>query len=163
LLINRTLKHKDHDWSVRPIFVLLTRADSRSKNLPIFEDLVYISGTAGQLSLGGKTCLLLCRKSNAGAIDMSSNLSSNFLQFRIERATGNGHRTYEFDEFRLDAEKLMLYRSGHEILLPPKVIKTLAVLIEDSGEILSKDELLEKVWEGSIVEESNLSQYLYLL
>jgi Tol biopolymer transport system component/DNA-binding winged helix-turn-helix (wHTH) protein len=78
-------------------------------------------------------------------------------------ANGNGHRTYEFDEFRLDAEKLMLYRSGHEILLPPKVIKTLAVLIEDSGEILSKDELLEKVWEGSIVEESNLSQYLYLL
>jgi len=94
---------------------------------------------------------------------MSSELSSNFLQFRIEMANGNGHSIYEFDGYRLDAVKMMLYRDGHEILLPPKVIKTLAVLVEASGEILSKDELLEKVWEGSIVEESNLSQYLYLL
>ena len=78
-------------------------------------------------------------------------------------ANGNGHRIYVFDEFRLDYAKLMLYRDGHEVLLPPKVIKTLSVLIENSGEILSKDELLEKVWEGSIVEESNLSQCLYLL
>src|SRR6185369_11747426 len=94
---------------------------------------------------------------------MSSNLSSNFLQFKFGMANGNGHRIYVFDEFRLDYAKLMLYRDGHEVLLPPKVIKTLAVLIENSGEILSKDELLERVWEGSIVEESNLSQCLYLL
>ena len=94
---------------------------------------------------------------------MSSNLSSNFLQFKFGMANGNGHRIYVFDEFRLDYAKLMLYREGHEVLLPPKVIKTLAILIENSGEILSKDELLERVWEGSIVEESNLSQCLYLL
>ena len=94
---------------------------------------------------------------------MSSNLSSNFLQFNFGMANGNGHRIYEFDEFRLDAAKLMLYRDGEEILLPPKVIKTLAVLVEEGGELLSKNELLERVWKGSIVEESNLSQYLYLL
>ena len=94
---------------------------------------------------------------------MSSNLSSNYLQFKFGMANGNGHKIYEFDEFRLDAAKMMLYRDGQEILLPPKVVKTLAVLVEDSGEILSKNELLERVWEGSIVEESNLSQYLYLL
>ena len=74
---------------------------------------------------------------------MSSNLSSNFLQFKFGMANGNGHRIYEFDAFRLDAAKLMLYRNGQEILLPPKVIKTLTALIEEGGEILSKDELLE--------------------
>src|SRR5262245_53980240 len=70
---------------------------------------------------------------------------------------------YEFGEFRLDVDKLMLYRRGTEISLPPKIVKTLAVLVENQGEILSKDELIERVWEDSIVEESNLSQYLYLL
>ena len=75
----------------------------------------------------------------------------------------NGHSIYEFGGFVLDVDKLMLYRDEAEISLPPKVVKTLAVLVENRGEILSKDELMEKVWEGSVVEESNLSQYLYLL
>lgn len=74
-----------------------------------------------------------------------------------------GHSIYVFDDFRLDLSKLMLYRGEREISLPPKVIKTLAVLIENHDEILPKEELIERVWEGSIVEESNLSQYLYLI
>lgn len=78
-------------------------------------------------------------------------------------ANGNGHKVYRFDGFSLDAEKLMLYSGESEIALPPKVVKTLAVLVESRGEILSKDELIEAVWNDSIVEESNLSQYLYLL
>jgi DNA-binding winged helix-turn-helix (wHTH) protein/Tol biopolymer transport system component len=94
---------------------------------------------------------------------MSSELSSNFLQFEIGMVNGNGHSVYEFDHFRLDAAKLMLYRADEAIPLPPKVIKTLAVLVENSGQILSKDELMERVWSDSVVEESNLSQYLYLL
>src|SRR6478672_7252738 len=94
---------------------------------------------------------------------MSLELTSNYPQFGIGMDNGNGHSIYEFDQFRLDAGKLMLYRGGEEIQLPPKVIKTLSVLIESKGEILSKDELMARVWDDSIVEESNLSQYLYLL
>nr|MBA2621333.1 PD40 domain-containing protein [Acidobacteriota bacterium] len=45
----------------------------------------------------------------------------------------------------------------------PKVIETLLALVERSGEVLSKDELMEIVWADSTVEESNLSQNLYLL
>ena len=94
---------------------------------------------------------------------MSLELTSNFLQFGLDMAKAHGHSIYEFDHFRLDAAKLMLYRDKTEIQLPPKVIKTLAVLVENSGEILSKDDLMNRVWEDSVVEESNLSQYLYLL
>ena len=72
-------------------------------------------------------------------------------------------RVYEFDDFRLDAAKLMLYRAGQEIPLPPKVLKTLLALIESGGEILSKDELMNRVWGDTTVEESNLSQHIYLL
>ena len=94
---------------------------------------------------------------------MSLDLTSDFLQnkFAMPEASKNG--MYTFDRYKLDAEKLMLYRDEIEIKLPPKVVKTLAVLIEHRGSILSKDELIEKVWSDSIVEESNLSQNLYVL
>lgn len=94
---------------------------------------------------------------------MSLNLSSNFLQFKIEMAKDSKHKVYEFDEFRLDRTNLMLYRAGEEISLPPKVIETLVVLVENQGEIISKNELMDRVWADSIVEESNLSQSLYRL
>src|SRR5688500_634027 len=96
-------------------------------------------------------------------VQMSSNLSSNFLQFNFAMQNGSKHSVYGFDRFRLDCDKLMLYRDGEPVTLPPKVIKTLAVLVENRGSILSKNELMERVWEDSIVEEANLSQNLYLL
>ena len=77
--------------------------------------------------------------------------------------SGYKHSVYGFDKFRLDCDKLMLYRDGEPVTLPPKVVKTLAVLVDNRGSILSKDELMESVWEDSIVEEANLSQNLYLL
>jgi Tol biopolymer transport system component/DNA-binding winged helix-turn-helix (wHTH) protein len=94
---------------------------------------------------------------------MSLDLSSSFHQFRIPMAEGSKNGIFTFDHFRLDAEKLMLYRDGAEVLIPAKVAKTLVVLVQTAGSILSKDELIDRVWEDSIVEESNLTQYLYLL
>ena len=94
---------------------------------------------------------------------MSLDLNSDFLQFKIAMPTGSKNGIYTFDRFKLDAEKLMLYRDEIEVTLPPKIVKTLAVLIENRGSILSKDELIEKVWADVIVEESNLSQNLYIL
>lgn len=73
------------------------------------------------------------------------------------------HNVYEFGEFRLDVDRLMLYRNELAISLQPKVLKTLNVLVKNQGEILAKEELIALVWEGSIVEESNLTQHLYLL
>src|SRR5262249_19082110 len=94
---------------------------------------------------------------------MSLDLSLNFPYFEIEMAAGSKNGVYVFDEFQLDAEKLMLYRGEAEILLPPKIVKTLAVLVEHRGTILSKDELIERVWSDSVVEEQNLSQHLFHL
>lgn len=70
---------------------------------------------------------------------------------------------FTFDRFRLAVGDLMLYRDGEEIHLAPKIVKTLAVLVENAGTIISKDDLIERIWDDSIVEEANLTQYLYLL
>src|SRR5438105_3483373 len=75
----------------------------------------------------------------------------------------SNHVVYEFEEFRLDAIHLMLYRGANEISLAPKAVETLIALVERRGEILTKDELMSIIWTDSVVEESNLAQYLHVL
>src|SRR5688572_28091031 len=94
---------------------------------------------------------------------MSLDLSLNFPDFNIGMENRSKNHIYEFDGFRLDADRLMLYRDEIEISMPPKMVKTLVVLVEERGNIIRKDDLIERVWEDSIVDESNLSQHLYHL
>lgn len=72
---------------------------------------------------------------------------------------------YEFDDFRLDARGHRLYRSSTGKLIPltPKAVELLMTLVRSDGRLLTKDELLDTVWAGSIVEEANLSQTIFVL
>ena len=74
-------------------------------------------------------------------------------------------KVYEFEEFRLDAKSHRLFRqeSGELVPLTPKAVELLLFLVENSARVLSKDELLDKVWENSFVEEANLSQTIFVL
>jgi DNA-binding winged helix-turn-helix (wHTH) protein/TolB-like protein len=68
-----------------------------------------------------------------------------------------------FGKFRLDADKKMLWFENELVNLPLKEIELLCVLTEKGGEVITKGELLERVWAESFVEESNLSRHIYLL
>lgn len=70
---------------------------------------------------------------------------------------------YEFGPFRLDPIRRLLLRHGHPIQLPPKAFETLLVLVRRSGEIVEKDEFMKIVWSDAFVEESNLSQNIFIL
>lgn len=72
-------------------------------------------------------------------------------------------RLYEFGPFRIDTENRLLSRDGNPIALKPKVVDTLLMLIENSGRVVKKDELIEKLWPDTIVEEGNLTQNIYVL
>ncbi|HSI87911.1 MAG TPA: winged helix-turn-helix domain-containing protein [Pyrinomonadaceae bacterium] len=72
-------------------------------------------------------------------------------------------KSYEFADFRVDADNRMLYRRGKEIQLAPKAVETLLALIERRGEIVSKGTLIDAVWPETVVEESNLFLYLSVL
>jgi TolB-like protein/DNA-binding winged helix-turn-helix (wHTH) protein/Tfp pilus assembly protein PilF len=70
---------------------------------------------------------------------------------------------YEFGSFRLDPSQRVLMH-GHERLdLPPRVFDTLLALLQSSGRVLTKDDLMRTVWPDTTVEENNLSQAVYLL
>jgi DNA-binding winged helix-turn-helix (wHTH) protein/tetratricopeptide (TPR) repeat protein len=94
---------------------------------------------------------------------MSSDLESNLHQNNLNGVNHSGSIVYGFEDYRLDAEHLMLYRSGREVSLTPKQTETLLALIEQRGEIVSKDALMQRLWGNSAVEESNLIQNIYVL
>jgi len=66
-------------------------------------------------------------------------------------------QVYEFDEFRLDVAKRQLLREGEVVPLYSKAFDLLLLLVENRGRDLSKDEILEKIWPGQVLEESNLT------
>ena len=70
---------------------------------------------------------------------------------------------YEFGPFRLDPLKRRLWRDGETLRLTPKSFDLLLVLVEEGGRTVEKDELLERVWAGTIVEENNLNQNITAL
>jgi TolB-like protein/DNA-binding winged helix-turn-helix (wHTH) protein len=73
------------------------------------------------------------------------------------------NRLYEFGPYQVDPQKLQLWRNGTAIPLPPKAAEILLVMLARSGETVSKDELMRSVWPDSYVEESNLTQNIFLL
>jgi pimeloyl-ACP methyl ester carboxylesterase/DNA-binding winged helix-turn-helix (wHTH) protein len=70
---------------------------------------------------------------------------------------------YLFDGFRVDVSERLLFRENREVPLTPKVFDTLLVLLENSSHVLTKKELMEKVWPDSFVEENNLAQNISIL
>jgi len=74
----------------------------------------------------------------------------------------NGH-IYEFGPFRLDTEQSVLLRDGQPVALPPKDLGVLTALVEDSGRIVTKEQLLEQVWPNTVVEEGNLARHIFNL
>src|ERR1051325_11585576 len=70
---------------------------------------------------------------------------------------------YEFGPFRLEPLKRRLLRDGESIRLTPKAFDLLLALVEQSGKTVEKDELLERVWPGTAVEENNLNQNITAL
>ena len=65
---------------------------------------------------------------------------------------------YEFGPFRLDPSERLLMRAGEPVSLAPKVFDTLTALIENSGRLLDKDELMSKLWPDTFVEEATLAR-----
>ena len=70
---------------------------------------------------------------------------------------------YAFGAFRLDPGRRSLTRDGVPVPLTPKVFDTLLYLVENHGRVVEKDEILNALWPGRIVEESNISQTIFTL
>ena len=70
---------------------------------------------------------------------------------------------YEFGPFRVDPVKRLLLRDGEPVSLTPKAMEILLVLVENKGEVLVKEELMERIWPDTVVEEGNLNRNISTL
>lgn len=64
---------------------------------------------------------------------------------------------YEFENFRLDADRRELWRGAELVALEPQVFDVLEYLIRNRERIVSKNDLIADVWDGRIVSDSTLS------
>src|SRR5262245_18830034 len=70
---------------------------------------------------------------------------------------------YKFGPFQIDAAERILQQDGRLVHLTGKAFDVLLVLVERSGHIVKRDELIEKVWPDCFVEEGNLTVTISML
>lgn len=69
-------------------------------------------------------------------------------------------RYLHFADICIDTHNQLLYRQGETINLSPKVYDLLVFLCQNSHRVISKDELMEQVWLGTLVTENAISRTL---
>jgi len=69
----------------------------------------------------------------------------------------------EFGPFRVDPRERLLLRDQQPVSLSPKDFDLLLLLLERSGRLVLKDELMQALWPDTFVEESNLGQHIFQL
>jgi DNA-binding winged helix-turn-helix (wHTH) protein len=117
---------------------------------------VYNGQNSGQRSaVGGQRSAVSGQRS---AVSGQMVLSQRFGPVRTQTNKRNllPMKIYEFRNCLLNSAERRVIRDGKYLELTPRTFDVLQLLVEKSGEIVTKDEILGKVWNGSFVEEGNL-------
>jgi len=63
----------------------------------------------------------------------------------------------EFGPFRLDGARRLLWRDDALLPITPRAVDVLLALVAQAGQVVGKQELMDRVWPDTFVEEANLS------
>jgi Tol biopolymer transport system component/DNA-binding winged helix-turn-helix (wHTH) protein len=72
-------------------------------------------------------------------------------------------RIFRFGPFRLDTTAKVLLREDQPVHLARKSVETLAALLESSGQVVTREDLMATVWPDRIVDEANLAQNIAVI
>lgn len=64
---------------------------------------------------------------------------------------------YRFKDFELDTSRFELREAGDVVPVEPQVFALLALLVSNSDRMISKEEMIEQIWNGRVISESALS------
>jgi len=64
---------------------------------------------------------------------------------------------HRFGPFELDNDRFELRRDGATVPIEPQVLALLALLVENRDRVVTKDELIEKIWNGRVISEAAIS------
>src|SRR3954463_10625132 len=68
-----------------------------------------------------------------------------------------------FGPFAFDPESRLLWRDGSEIALPPRVIGVLEALLDRAGQVVARQDLLDRVWKDAFVTDTSLAEAVSFL
>lgn len=81
----------------------------------------------------------------------------------IDHSKASEYRRYHFGRFELRPAQRRLLADGSVATLGSRAYDVLVALIEHRSRVLTKDELLERVWPGLVVEEANVQVQVSVL
>ena len=84
-------------------------------------------------------------------------------KFGHEASPSTADATIEFGRFRLLMRRRQLHADGVPVELGTRAFDVLVVLIDADGALVTKDELLARVWPGIFVDATNLKVQVSLL
>ena len=64
---------------------------------------------------------------------------------------------FRFEDYALDIERRELRRGAQQIAVEPQVFDLLVYMVQNRERVVTKDDLLDAVWSGRFVSESNLT------
>jgi DNA-binding winged helix-turn-helix (wHTH) protein/TolB-like protein/Tfp pilus assembly protein PilF len=75
----------------------------------------------------------------------------------------NAKHLYEFGPFCLEPVEHLLLKADRPVPLTPKAFELLVFLVQNSGRLVTKDQIMRAVWPDSFVEEANLTVWISVL
>ena len=83
--------------------------------------------------------------------------SGRLVSFSLLLAWGCHRLIFSFSEFRLDTDRQELVKGDQPVALQPQVMDVLIFLIENRDRVVTKDELIDAVWEGRAISDGSLN------
>jgi DNA-binding winged helix-turn-helix (wHTH) protein len=80
-----------------------------------------------------------------------------------EQSTSSVERAIAFGPFRLLPAQQLLLEGDTPVRLGSRALEILIALVEHAGELVSKSELIARVWPSTVVEENNLKVHIAAL
>ncbi|HEX4504733.1 MAG TPA: winged helix-turn-helix domain-containing protein, partial [Alphaproteobacteria bacterium] len=72
-------------------------------------------------------------------------------------SNGASTRAFSFGPYRLDPVARILSKDGTPIAISSRALAILEMLIEHRDRVVAKDEIMDRVWPGTFVEDNNLA------
>ena len=153
--------------SIESRFVLfmasLVKRDGAGWSFPILGVGIAILGSSGLR----KVFRVRFARHNLFSHDCRSGVlkfSSIAPQLRLNRSMSFiANRLVKFEEHEIDRARWQLSWRDETLPLNRKTFDLLLYLVDHADRVVGKEELLRKLWPESFVEESNLTQHIFLL
>jgi DNA-binding winged helix-turn-helix (wHTH) protein/tetratricopeptide (TPR) repeat protein len=107
-------------------------------------------------------CCQLLPSEFFGIIGGLKNMGINKEKFKLDKQSSS-NQIYKFDNFIIDTKLRRLFHDGDVIQLTSKLFDVLLLLVSESPEIVTKEELMNEVWANQFVEENNLAVNIWAL